>query len=198
MAKGYTAKLRRYASSGGYADLPFASQAEFVDVLVGLRKGECSILGETPADARRRAEEHVQSLRVGGVYRLMPGANAWDLVLVNDDTGEVTVLCGRAGPHTQRFAQAIVGVTRDAPPSGQTLQTAQTKAEKKAEVRQLNERSSTAKAALRKAAALAHADNAAELVKLVAKRGQRLESDLVASNRGAGVATGRGRAGREG
>ena len=147
--------------------------------MVGLRTGECSVLGETPADARRRAKEHVQSLRTGGVYRLQPGANAWDLVLVNDETGEETVLCGRAGPHTQRLAQAIVGVTCDVPPSGQTLQAAQAKAELKAEVRQLNERSSTAEAALRKAAAFGHADDAAELIKLAAKRGQWPESDLL-------------------
>ena len=180
---GSTLKLRVYdpSGSGGNADYPFASRAQFVEVLTSLRKGARGIFCEAPADAQRHAAAQLQSLCRGGRQRLMPGARAWNLLLcMTDETGEVLVLCGRAGPHTPRLAEAIGGMRGASLLGQQPLQEAQTEAAKRAEVRQLKEHSAAMEAALvQGAAAGAHAPDAAKLIELAAKRGCEPERVLL-------------------
>jgi hypothetical protein len=178
---GSTLKLRVYdpSGSGGNADYPFASRAQFVKVLTSLRKGARGIFCEAPADAQRHAAAQLQSLCRGGRQRLMPGARAWNL-LKTDETGEVLVLCGRAGPHTPRLAEAIGGMRGASLLGQQPLQEAQTEAAKRAEVRQLKEHSAAMEAALvQGAAAGTHAPDAAKLIELAAKRGCEPERVLL-------------------
>ena len=180
---GSTLKLRVYdpSGSGGNADYPFASRAQFVKVLTSLRKGARGIFCEAPADAQRHAAAQLQSLCRGGGQRLMPGARAWNLLLcMTDETGEVLVLCGRAGPHTPRLAEAIGGMRGASLLGQQPLQEAQTEAAKRAEVRQLKEHSAAMEAALvQGAAAGAHAPDAVKLIELAAKRGCEPERVLL-------------------
>lgn len=179
---GSTLKLRVYdpSGSGGNADYPFASRAQFVKVLTSLREGARGIFCEAPADAQRHAAAQLQSLCRGGGQRLMPGARAWNL-LKTDETGEVLVLCGRAGPHTPRLAEAIGGMRGASLLGQQPLQEAQTEAAKRAEVRQLKEHSAAMEAALvQGAAAGTHAPDAAiKLIELAAKRGCEPERVLL-------------------
>jgi hypothetical protein len=199
---GSTLKLRVYdpSGSGGNADYPFASRAQFVKVLTSLRKGARGIFCEAPADAQRHAAAQLQSLCRGGGQRLMPGARAWNLLLcMTDETGEVLVLCGRAGPHTPRLAEAVGGM-RGASVSGQQpLQEAQTEAAKRAEVRQLKEHSAAMEAALVQGAAAGRAcSRRGEADRARREARVRAGARLATSARDAGGATGHGRAARGG
>ena len=179
--EGCSAWLRCYDPLGaGFTDYAFASETQFVDVLAEQRKDARGVLSETADVALQRAQAQAKSLRENGPLRLLKGGVAYNIVVKKDATGEEEVLCGRPGPHTSRLAEAILGEAPGAQQAGQPLQRAQTEAMKKAEVRELVERSAAAEAALAEAATTAGASAAAsELIELCAERGRRLERELL-------------------
>ena len=175
--EGCTASVRCYDPLGaGSTDYVFASETQFVAVLGKLRKDARGVLPETPEVAQLRVQAQAKSLREGGPVRLFKGGVAYDIV-VTDAAGEEEVLCGRAGAHTSRLAEAVIGVSPSAHQAGQPLQLAQTEAVKKAEVRGLGKRSAAAEAALVEAAGVS--TDASELINLCELRGRRPEGELL-------------------
>ena len=158
-----------------FADHTFTSRAEFVETLHVLRQGARGVCLETEERARQLAEEHAQSLASGGACRLMPGARGYELAKVDTTTGARTVLCGRAGPHSELLAQAVGAKL---PPQQHVRQAAQTERQKDAAVKLLHTRSAEAQHELVKAAAAAAvgtAEAAAALIEVAEKRGTQLD-----------------------